>query len=53
MTTTDPPPKCDYCDSAEGRVQYVAIGQPGRLDVHNAWLHAACEQGYLRLIEEP
>lgn len=45
-------PKCAYCTKDEAPVQLVAIGKPGRLDVHNAWLHARCEQGYLRMLGE-
>lgn len=50
--SSDAPPKCDYCERTDGVVQLVAIGRAGRLDVQNAWLHQACEQGYLRMIDE-
>lgn len=44
-------PKCAFCEKTEGRIQFVAIATPGRLDVHNAWLHPECEKEYLRRID--
>lgn len=43
-------PKCAYCGKDEPPVQFVAMARPGRLDVHNAYLHPQCERGYLRMI---
>lgn len=42
---------CAQCKAADGIIQYVAICQRGRLDVHNAWLHSHCEQDYLAALE--
>jgi len=50
MTTE--PVKCDYCGRTDGVIQHVVIGKPGHLHVHEAELHADCEKGYVRLLDE-
>lgn len=42
---------CAGCNESTGTIQYVAICQRGRLEVHNAYLHPQCERTYLERIE--
>lgn len=48
------PECCAYCGEIDhGRVHFYAIGTPGTITLHKAWLHPECETAYLRLIDDP
>jgi hypothetical protein len=42
--------KCDYCGIDVGNIQLIAVGQPGKLEVFEAWLHPECEHAYLHMM---
>ena len=44
-------PACAQCKAADGVIQFVAICERGRLEVQEAWLHAACENDYLAVLD--
>jgi hypothetical protein len=45
------PECCAHCGELDhdgaGAIKFVAIGTPGSLVVHKAWLHEQCEHPYL------
>lgn len=42
---------CAQCGVVDDLVQHVAIGKPDQLRVHETWLHADCENDYLKRLK--